>query len=794
MPRIYILALIILMPILLFSYSWTYKFETPVYSKDQLSIKDCVLNQKPFEPEIPVKPVMLLLPYNTEAQSIKIIYSEPIEMSETLIIKPVSPSGRLSINPPHKPLLHSPVYEENQFYPELSYEGKFVNQTKNGHNLLITFIYPIQYNPVTQKIRYYNEITIQVETQYKPSELYKHNNSIVKNLDTLIDNKSILATFPVTQRTINDYDYLIITSETYQEEFQAMINFNLSRCLKTKLTTLEYIINNIEGEDTPDKIRNYIRAEYIQHGLTYVLLGGDDEIIPHRGFRTEINDYGYDYYDEQDMPADMYYSCLDGTWKLAGSQFYGESGSEDLLFEVYTSRFTIASPEELSAMINKTISYSNTPVVESLQNNLLVGEFLWGPPEFEILTYGQMYMDEFVGHCTANNYNTDGFNEFWTNQTLYDNTNNWTGEDLMNSVNQNSTFWIDHLGHSNVTYNMKLANPDVNNTNFQNNGTNSNFFIVYSQGCYSGSFDNRTSNGQILDTDCIGEKFVTITNGALAYIGNARYGLGSPYDTNGSGQVFHRYFHHALFNKNIYEIEKMNAYSKEISAPFILEADITLAPYYGQCKWIAYGLNIFGDPALSIWRDSPLQLDPILADTLYMNSDFIIQSEPYTRIALFNTDHSFLYTTTTDSTGYYNLSEQNEIMNYISNHVSESYIINLKAENYYSYSKALQINCVSNIDQIINKPLEYISIYPNPFNPTTHVKWSNRADGRVKIDIYNIKGQLINTLTDKSYRAGIHQITWNGLSKKNERLSSGIYFIKIKQNDQSMMKKVLLLK
>ncbi|MCF7858877.1 MAG: carboxypeptidase regulatory-like domain-containing protein [Candidatus Cloacimonetes bacterium] len=88
--------------------------------------------------------------------------------------------------------------------------------------------------------------------------------------------------------------------------------------------------------------------------------------------------------------------------------------------------------------------------------------------------------------------------------------------------------------------------------------------------------------------------------------------------------------------------------------------------------------------------------------------------------------------------------------------------------------------------------------YPNPFNPTTTFSYTLASDSRVKLTIYNIKGQKIRTLVDNERPAGIYQVVWNGLNDNGKKASSGIYFSHWDAHDTvsdyTSVKKIVLLK
>jgi hypothetical protein len=79
--------------------------------------------------------------------------------------------------------------------------------------------------------------------------------------------------------------------------------------------------------------------------------------------------------------------------------------------------------------------------------------------------------------------------------------------------------------------------------------------------------------------------------------------------------------------------------------------------------------------------------------------------------------------------------------------------------------------------------------YPNPFNPSTKIKFSLPVSGRVKINVYNTLGQLVETLVDGEMNSGYHEINFDA-----SKLSSGVYLYQLQANDYISVKKMLLLK
>jgi len=79
--------------------------------------------------------------------------------------------------------------------------------------------------------------------------------------------------------------------------------------------------------------------------------------------------------------------------------------------------------------------------------------------------------------------------------------------------------------------------------------------------------------------------------------------------------------------------------------------------------------------------------------------------------------------------------------------------------------------------------------YPNPFNPKTKIKFSLPKSGFVKLSIYDILGIEIETLVSGKLQAGTYEASFS-----NNRLPSGIYFYKLETENNSIVKKMMLLK
>ena len=82
--------------------------------------------------------------------------------------------------------------------------------------------------------------------------------------------------------------------------------------------------------------------------------------------------------------------------------------------------------------------------------------------------------------------------------------------------------------------------------------------------------------------------------------------------------------------------------------------------------------------------------------------------------------------------------------------------------------------------------------YPNPFKKSSIISYVLPKPSNVKLQIYNLKGQLIQTLINEDKPAGYHTVEWNVPEKS--RMSSGIYFYKLSTPNKAFIKKMILIR
>ncbi len=156
-------------------------------------------------------------------------------------------------------------------------------------------------------------------------------------------------------------------------------------------------------------------------------------------------------------------------------------------------------------------------------------------------------------------------------------------------------------------------------------------------------------------------------------------------------------------------------------------------------------------------------------------------------------DHNQEDSDPTVLTGSHNWSTSAETKNNENTLIFHSYrIANLFVQEFSA--RYAEVGGASVIPTLVNQTgkaetFEVFGNYPNPFNPSTKLKFSIPANGTVSIDIFNLLGQKVETLLNTQMDKGNHEILFNG-----SKISSGIYFYSVRFNGVSKTGKFILSK
>jgi len=112
-------------------------------------------------------------------------------------------------------------------------------------------------------------------------------------------------------------------------------------------------------------------------------------------------------------------------------------------------------------------------------------------------------------------------------------------------------------------------------------------------------------------------------------------------------------------------------------------------------------------------------------------------------------------------------------------------------DSHWTYMGAL-----STIDDngITAENFELKGNYPNPFNPTTKIRFTNDRSSNVKVTVYSLKGEKVATIMNKKINAGTYDVSWNGKSTNGKVVPSGMYLYDVESDGRRLQGKMLFLK
>ncbi len=377
-----------------------------------------------------------------------------------------------------------------------------------------------------------------------------------------------------------NYDYLIICSADYDTALIRFAKWKMRMGYRTEIYTVEYIDSVSAGIDLQEKIRNFIKNEFTLNHFEFLLLAGNRKMIPVRKMYATECGAGY-YIDEDSIPADIYYSHLDGNFNADGDNTYGEiTDSADLYPDVYVGRMLFHDTlQGITPLINKTIYYEKTMDISHLSRGIFIGMVLWDPP----FTPGAGSKNPIINDIIPMDYHI---------KTFYESEGHSGKADIIDSMDMGYGI-INHVGHGSFKGFWVDETTAISTWDAYGLDNQMKTGLFYSTGCWVGAFDTTVVLGNV--SECLQSAY---NGGYISIITNSRYGWGAPgYPGWGVSDIFDYQFFKMLFSSENKQAGKLLAELKNMYAPY--------SNFENLYRWHLYQLNLFGDPSLSIHTKSP---------------------------------------------------------------------------------------------------------------------------------------------------------------------------------------------
>ncbi len=574
-------------------------------------------------PLLPLLPLRYILPSGSKAVNIKIKNVKTITIGIGGLLYPSQGAAPLSLLNTRKFIPPDSIYYNTHKYAPflLSLTG---TGNLSGYTIANLLLSPVIYYPSEKKLEFVTEIDFEIE--YTPNKAFslssekqkKYFGAIVRKL---VQNKEDISKFEPYVKNTSDsvVDMVIITPDSFATAFEPLRDWKVKNGVRCEIIPIESIYANYLGRDRQEKIRTFLKDYHDNHGLIFVLLGGqgdwvhNEDFVPTRYAYLPITGYAPKY---DSIPCDLYYSDLDGSWDFNKNDVFGEiEDSVDMYPDVIVGRYPIKSLEQIENLVNKEVVYESSPPTGYLNNNVLAGEVLW-----PYLNYWGYKINDTIAEVTP----SPPVNDI----KLYESLGTLTTQSFIDAVNRGAGFFHYAL-HGDPTSTNYFGIDNIRE-NF-NNGNKLGIHTAIS--CLLGAGDLVYSG-----TDCYAEELLNKENGgAVADIMNTRFGWGRP-PRLGPSELIDLSFYSYVFNDSVYILGMAHTLA--------LSGWVPIARVDSIYRYCIYDNTVFGDPSLFMWQDEPgilnvfypEHIDP--QDTLFM----VFSSMPETRVILTGQNHIMIDT------------------------------------------------------------------------------------------------------------------------------------------------------
>ena len=383
-----------------------YQLKTPDYfvskipsGTHKISMQGYYSYAVPGYPELPSKIYRIAIPADADLNSIDIDYQELERTSLGGFDIPELLPMVTWVNGERIVGSKADIYSNNKYYPESTVEYLGVSQMRKWRIVNIKYT-PFQYNPVTKDLVFVPEVKLSIK--YRQAEIGRAILDL-ELTDTVMDKRAeeILTNYdeakvwyaPRTRalKQAQIYNYVIITTndiQTNSTELTNFISYLTNEGYSVKVVT-ETDFGTLVGQapnQKAEKIREWLKNNYVSMGIEYVLLIGNPS--PYESGEGDIPmKLCWPYVDWNllvlyESPTDYFYADLTGNWDLDGDGYFGSYdfdqgiGGVDFANEVYVGRIPVYSGvSELDSVLSKIIGYSNPPNLGWRRNVLLPMSF-----------------------------------------------------------------------------------------------------------------------------------------------------------------------------------------------------------------------------------------------------------------------------------------------------------------------------------------------------------------------------------------------------------------------------------
>lgn len=564
------------------------------------------------DPGLPLLGINVAIPCGTVFQSFSVTGSKHVIQSNVLVAtNPLVFSTNVT-SPPSSSAI--PDYEK-KVYPSTTVKYVSTN-TMDGYTMVCFLVSPFEYDATKGELRFYEQISMQVNLVNDKSASFITSPFIGKNAkqwirQLVINPEDVEDPSPseaspkmmISLSPTSPVDYLIITSSSLLSSFDELVAWKRTKGIRTEVISIDSIDHNYSGNTIQLKIKNCLYDYYTNRGLKFALLGGDDTVVPVQHCYAKVGSQTI-----FDMPSDLYYACFGGWFNWDGDcdDVLGEvSDGIDFAPSIYISRLPIQTQEHVTAFLNKLICYERNPLSKPWHDNILMAgiklKYILNTNQSDAeVKADNLYNNYILPYWSGSRFKMfDTYTDF-PNGSHYPLTTN----DLQTQLQRGYTFM--EMGTHGLEDRWNLQNCtdyiSTDASNLQNEG----FTIINTVACFTNAFDCHHYN---FPDPCLSEAFIrNPNNGVIAYLGCSREGWTSKSDTTLNSTLQYSYSYEAQFYKSLFNNSmKFHNYAEIVAIAKMKK--INGCGGDNANRWLQLGLNPIGDPEMPVYTQTPIELD-----------------------------------------------------------------------------------------------------------------------------------------------------------------------------------------
>ena len=572
-------------------------------------------------------------------------------------------------------------------------------------------------------------------------------------------------------------EFVIIANEHLSTAFETLRQYRNSRGVPTSVVTIEEIIAGFPGRDDAERLRNYLKTFYASGGR-YVLLGGDAQVLPVRYAYPYPTDSAVDH--REQLLCDLYFADLTGEWDVDSDNTWGERYEDlpDATPELMVGRLPISSPEEVAAYTNKLIRYETNP--GSGDPSYLTRTLFYSAdqmrdygPGGQHRTIAQAFPSPFQVDTSIGVETPSGNDPNPTNLgPLQMPSATRTGYGIVNVIAHGrfDGFVFKSSGYNEFPkqYILTGGYSEVQCA-FDSLGNDALPSFYYSLACDNAGWDLDRPPFATEGTN-MGRELIGSSSGAVAMVGNTRWGW------IGSSFLLHKAFFDSLF-----------AHPDQPAILAMYRAQQT----YWYYRDLVYGQVFLGDPLTKIYTSLPRLLAVnATAEGGAFTATVTSPNGPESGVEIILSDSNGVIET--------QLSSSDGSVTFDSDlSLGQTYSVTAAGENTTVGIATLTPSIVLGVDDDeYSVPSQYAlnQNYPNPFNPSTEISFDLPKSAHVTLVIFNMLGQEVAHLIEKSLVAGSHRVTWHGYDEHGSSCASGVYLYRLTADNFSATRKLVLVR